>query len=53
MKRGDIVIDKKTGQRREVQTVFYRDGELDFIRTVDPITGHDPADHLPEDLDGV
>lgn len=51
MKRGDIVLDKKTQTKREVQTVFYRDGEVDFVRTVDPTTGHDPWDQMPEEVE--
>lgn len=47
---GQTVIDIKTQIKRRIEEVFYQDGEIDFIRTVDPDTGHDPWDQWPEEV---
>lgn len=45
------LIEKRTGLPRQLDAIFFgADGSPSFVRTVDPDTGHDPWDSLPDDF---
>lgn len=45
------VVEKRSGLPRRLSCIYFDDeGEIDYIETRDPDTGHDPANHLFEDL---
>ena len=45
---------KETKQWRQLETLeFDADGNIDFVRTVDPDTGHDPWDGLADEYDFI